>query len=34
MTQAPEWTYRHADQMRNHWWWRPGWRELVLSFAL
>lgn len=25
MTQAPEWTYRHADQMRNHWWWRPGW---------
>jgi hypothetical protein len=25
MTQAPEWTYTHADQMHDHWWWRPGW---------
>jgi len=25
MTQTPEWTYRHADRMRDHWWWRPGW---------
>jgi 2'-5' RNA ligase len=25
VTQAPEWTYTHVDQMRDHWWWRPGW---------
>jgi hypothetical protein len=17
----------HADHVRNHWWWRPGWRQ-------
>jgi 2'-5' RNA ligase len=26
MTSAPEWTYRHADQLTDHWWWRPGWK--------
>lgn len=26
MTKAPAWTYEHATELRNHWWWRPGWR--------
>lgn len=26
MTETPAWTHTHADSMRNHWWWRPGWR--------
>jgi 2'-5' RNA ligase len=26
MTDAPEWTYKHATELRNHWWWRPGWQ--------
>jgi 2'-5' RNA ligase len=21
----PEWTHKHANQLRDHWWWRPGW---------
>jgi 2'-5' RNA ligase len=25
MTQTPEWATHHAEQMRDHWWWRPGW---------
>lgn len=26
MTDAPRLPYAHAEQMRDHWWWRPGWR--------
>lgn len=26
MTSAPEWTYKHAAELRDHWWWRPGWQ--------
>ncbi|ADB31356.1 hypothetical protein Kfla_2280 [Kribbella flavida DSM 17836] len=26
MASAPEWTFRHADQLADHWWWRPGWK--------
>lgn len=33
MTAAPEWTYRHADQLRNHWWWRPGWKVGIRFYA-
>lgn len=25
MDDAPAWTYQHASELRNHWWWRPGW---------
>lgn len=20
-----DWTHRHATELRDHWWWRPGW---------
>jgi 2'-5' RNA ligase len=33
MTTAPEWTYRHADQLRSHWWWRPGWQVGTRFYA-
>ncbi len=33
MTTAPEWTYRHADRLRNHWWWRPGWHQGTRFYA-
>lgn len=33
MTTAPEWTYRHADQLRNHWQWRPGWHVGTRFYA-
>jgi 2'-5' RNA ligase len=23
---SPEWTYEHATDLRDHWWWRPGWQ--------
>ena len=23
--EPPAWTYTHATEMRDHWWWRPGW---------
>jgi 2'-5' RNA ligase len=26
MTSAPDWTHKHADQLTDHWWWRPGWQ--------
>ncbi|TDO27359.1 2'-5' RNA ligase superfamily protein [Kribbella sp. VKM Ac-2527] len=26
MTDKPEWMWRHATELRNHWWWRPGWQ--------
>jgi 2'-5' RNA ligase len=26
MTNKPEWMWRHATDLRNHWWWRPGWQ--------
>ncbi|GAA1719347.1 hypothetical protein GCM10009745_80420 [Kribbella yunnanensis] len=26
MPSAPEWTYNHATNLRDHWWWRPGWQ--------
>ncbi|MEN3267155.1 2'-5' RNA ligase family protein [Pseudonocardia sp.] len=26
MPDKPEWTWRHATELRNHWWWRPGWQ--------
>ncbi|MEU4602549.1 2'-5' RNA ligase family protein [Kribbella sp. NPDC023972] len=26
MTDRPEWMWRHATELRNHWWWRPGWQ--------
>lgn len=33
MTSAPEWTYRHATELRNHWWWRPGWQVGTRFYA-
>jgi hypothetical protein len=33
MTSAPEWTYRHATELRNHWWWRPGWHVGTRFYA-
>jgi 2'-5' RNA ligase len=33
MTDAPEWTYRHADQLTSHWWWRPGWKVGTRFYA-
>lgn len=27
MTETTAPTHTHAEQLRNHWWWRPGWRE-------
>jgi 2'-5' RNA ligase len=26
MTSTPDWTHQHADQLTDHWWWRPGWK--------
>jgi 2'-5' RNA ligase len=23
--ESPAWTYTNATEMRDHWWWRPGW---------
>jgi len=23
--ESPAWTHTHATEMRDHWWWRPGW---------
>lgn len=25
MNDAATWTSQHATELRNHWWWRPGW---------
>jgi len=25
VTEAPRLPHPHAEQMRDHWWWRPGW---------
>jgi 2'-5' RNA ligase len=33
MEYAPEWTYRHATELRNHWWWRPGWHVGTRFYA-
>lgn len=33
MTDKPEWTWRHATELRNHWWWRPGWRVGTRYYA-
>lgn len=29
----PEWTWRHATELRNHWWWRPGWAVGIRYYA-
>jgi 2'-5' RNA ligase len=29
----PERTYRHATELRDHWWWRPGWRVGTRFYA-
>ncbi|MFG1819820.1 2'-5' RNA ligase family protein [Kribbella sp. NPDC049174] len=26
MTSKPEGMWRHATELRDHWWWRPGWQ--------
>ncbi|MFD7161619.1 2'-5' RNA ligase family protein [Kribbella sp. NPDC059898] len=26
MSTPIDWTTTHADALRNHWWWRPGWQ--------
>ena len=26
MNDLPEWARQHATEMRDHWWWRPGWK--------
>ena len=26
MADSPAWSIQHATELRNHWWWRPGWR--------
>lgn len=33
MTSAPEWTYKHAHDLTNHWWWRPGWKVGTRFYA-
>src|SRR4051812_13761184 len=33
MTEKPEWMWRHATELRNHWWWRPGWHIGTRFFA-
>ncbi|MFK4083348.1 2'-5' RNA ligase family protein [Kribbella sp. NPDC020789] len=33
MTSSPEWTYRHADELVDHWWWRPGWQVGTRFYA-
>ncbi|MET7279912.1 2'-5' RNA ligase family protein [Kribbella sp. NPDC005582] len=26
MTNGPSWTRQRAAELRDHWWWRPGWK--------
>lgn len=33
MTNAPSWTYQHAPDFRDHWWWRPGWKVGTRFYA-
>lgn len=33
MTSRPEWTHRHHEQLRDHWWWRPGWKVGTRFYA-
>lgn len=33
MTNAPSWTYQHATDLRDHWWWRPGWEVGIRFYA-
>jgi 2'-5' RNA ligase len=33
MTDKPEWMWRHATELRNHWWWRPGWQVGTRFYA-
>jgi 2'-5' RNA ligase len=33
VTSANEWTYKHADQLTDHWWWRPGWKVGTRFYA-
>ena len=33
MTSAPDWTHKHADQLTDHWWWRPGWKVGTRFYA-
>jgi hypothetical protein len=33
MTSAPAWTHKHADQLTDHWWWRPGWKVGTRFYA-
>ena len=33
MTDAPAWTYQHATDLRDHWWWRPGWKVGTRFYA-
>lgn len=30
---VPEWTQQHADELRDHWWWRPGWHVGTRFYA-
>ncbi|GAA1600442.1 hypothetical protein GCM10009789_63380 [Kribbella sancticallisti] len=33
MRDKPEWMWRHATELRNHWWWRPGWQTGTRFYA-
>ncbi|WP_432948100.1 2'-5' RNA ligase family protein [Kribbella sp. CA-253562] len=33
MTSPHEWTFRHAEQLTDHWWWRPGWKVGTRFYA-
>jgi len=33
MTTTPEWVYKHAEELHNHWWWRPGWQAGTRFYA-
>lgn len=33
MTSAHEWTHQHADDLTDHWWWRPGWKVGTRFYA-
>lgn len=33
METVPAWTHQHATELRDHWWWRPGWRVGTRFYA-
>jgi 2'-5' RNA ligase len=33
MSEDTEWSQRHAAELRDHWWWRPGWHVGTRFYA-